>query len=1255
MSENSNTQAKSYRNLLIFVLAFQALLATGWIVFDNYNNYVENPDQIGLSSLVASATGIVLVIIIWVLLSGAEKDVRQAKQSAIEDEEKNQNELSTPQDETLEVSSTTETSALVYDSPSDFIDKVKFKINASEVAIWQFNSDKSTLLLKLGDASVNEIEYPDSNIILEKFDDSTLIDINIEEYSSLKDILAFSSEKSFLILPLKSEGEYAGMLTVSKDLQNWSAWEKDYLLRATPFAQLFLKYYSVSEKLEVVEKESQDAQFFQDYPDFAIATIEVSQPFHKDELTVEEAFKVLVDSAVIKKNSGYVEFFNEKALFEILGFDVFRSFLNNEFELKNEKLALGTYAGEENFLFSLKGITSYARLEQIQFIAVRYTEIQNEKNIYSELIEQSSDIFITLDNEFHIQFLNKSAEELFGITTSESGNLNILSFLPEENYDAFKNALTDCSENDKRNYLKELPFRNKQYQTELFDCVIYKLPATYKNSIALELRIIEERLAMEDEFEKKENFLSDILNITDEVITIVDKDGKILYESENMNKQFGYNQAERQGAYGFDYIAPEFTQKVHDDFTKVKDFPSFQGNRVVRFLSKQGVWENIILKQVNLVENPFVQGIALKFAKTDATQEIVREKNERNEVLEELLNHSPRVYIMLDTDFNIVFINDTIKDMYGLEANALIGNSFYEHIHPNEKQAIKSNIQFVQANPRELLNATFYFKNDKGVWRKSESTINALQRKNEISGYLIQLDDITDVTNKETDFEFRAKFYNSMLSSLNSIVVFTDFSANIKYANPVTKQLIGYQLRGNLKDRLHSTSHTNLINALEEVEMDISLTKEVSIMIIDKEGNWKKALVSVKNAKSHSNFKGAILEIKFSVNDEKTEETKNGVHQSILNSEKAALTWLNQHTTEGVALFKKDGSIFYKNKQLENLLNTSIINSQSIKNGVKQEERDNLLSLFNRIAELEEQTVEGNFFLQDLSTQKSLKFKFTNLLNEMYVNAIELTVVENEEEPELESEEEIYSNSENTFIETQQEFEAENVFAAPTETVQEVETEIAEEVVSENTVIEVEQNTEVETPQQEFEETVLETTDTVEEEIVEQNPIFEYKEERITPATPTPIEGDPEFIDVNDILESSINKFENEFVGDTVIRKEFKTDNWIVSPRTFIENIFDNIFDFLASSSSNTGQIMVTAQKADNFSFFTISENFSENSLRKVADNFKTGELPDGAIKNLYDLNVILESHNGKIKIQSETDKGISINVQLPGKIGVSF
>ncbi|UZR95890.1 PAS domain-containing protein [Chondrinema litorale] len=1254
MSETSNTQAKSYRNLLIFVLAFHALLATGWIVYDNYNNYVENPDQIGLSSLVASATGIVLVIIIWVLLSGAEKDVKQVSQNSTEPEEENQDELSTPQDDQQELTKTTESSLLVYDSPTDFINNVKFKINASEVAIWQYNAENSSLTLKLGESSVQEIEYPDSNILLEKFNESTLIDINDSEYSSLKDISAFS-ENSFLIAPLKSEGEYTGMLTVSKELQSWSEWEKDYLLRATPFAQLFLKYYLVSEKLEVVEKGSQSTQYLQDYPDFAVATIEVNQPFHKDELTTEEAFKILEDSAVIKKNNGYAEFFDDKALFEILGLDVFRSFLSNDFELKNEKLALGTYSGEENFLFSLKGITSYARLEQIHFIAVRYTEIQNEKNIYSELIEKSSDIFLTLDNEFHIQFLNKSAEDLFGIKSGDSSNLNMLSFLPEENYDTFKNALIDCSENDKRNYLKEIPFRNKQYQTELFDCVIYKLPATYKNSIALELRIIEERLAMEDEFEKKENFLSDILNITDEVITIVDKEGKILYESENMNKQFGYNQAERQGGYGFDYIAPEFTQKVHEDFTKVKDFPSFQGNRVVRFLSKQGVWENIILKQVNLVENPFVQGIVLKFAKTDATQEIVREKNERNEVLEELLNHSPRVYIMLDTEFNIVFINDTIKDMYGLDANTLIGNSFYEYVHPNEMQAIKSNIQFVQANPRELLNATFYFKNDKAIWRKSDSTINALQKKNEISGYLIQLEDVTDVANKETDFEFRAKFYNSMLSSLNNIVIFTDFSANIKYANPVTKQLLGYQLRGNLKDRLHSTSHTNLINALEDVENDISLTKEVSIMIIDKEGNWRKAEVCVKNAKSYSNFKGAILEIIFSVNDGKAEETKNGVHQDISISEKAALTWLNQHTTEGVALFKRDGSIFYKNKQLENLLNTSIVNSQSIKNAVKLEERDNLLSLFNKIAESEEQYVEGNFFLQDLSTQKSLRFKFTNLLDEMYVNAIELTVVENEEEQELESEEDTYSSSENTFIETQKEFEAENVFVAPIETIQEVETESAEDLVSDNTALEIEQKTEEEIPKQEFEETVSETTNIEEEEILEQNPIFEYKDEVITPTKPTPIDGDPEFIDVNDILENSIKKFESEFVGDTVIRKEFKTDNWIVSPRTFIEDIFNNIFDFLASSSSNSGQIMVTAQKADNFSFFTISENFSENSLRKVADNFKTGELPDSAIKNLYDLNVILESHNGKIKIQSETDKGISINVQLPGKIGVSF
>ena len=167
-----------------------------------------------------------------------------------------------------------------------------------------------------------------------------------------------------------------------------------------------------------------------------------------------------------------------------------------------------------------------------------------------------------------------------------------------------------------RQYLSELPFRNKDNSVTAFDCILYPL-ATLGDTkeIALELRIIEERLQLEHSMEKKQQLLSDLLNLTDDVITIVNEQGIILFESENMQKHHGYDKSQRIGTYGFEYIAPKSTQKVHDDFEKVKNFPAFKAHREIDFLNKNGNWEKVILKQVNMLGNELVNGIVLKITK----------------------------------------------------------------------------------------------------------------------------------------------------------------------------------------------------------------------------------------------------------------------------------------------------------------------------------------------------------------------------------------------------------------------------------------------------------------------------------------------------------------------------------------------------------------------------------------------------------------------------------------------------------------
>ncbi|MEM1136506.1 MAG: PAS domain S-box protein, partial [Bacteroidota bacterium] len=905
-----------------------------------------------------------------------------------------------------------------------------------------------------------------------------------------------------------------------------------------------------------------------------------------------------------------------------------RDFINSDFELTNKKLKIDTDYGTEYFLYNLKGIVNYARIEQIQFNAIRYTTIHKEKSIYTELIEKSADIFITLDEDFNIQFANKAAETL-GIEGDRSHQLSILSFVLEDNYDIFRDNLKKVAGNNERKYLTEIPFRNKDYSTAYFDCVLYKLPDVFESSqIALELRIIEERLALENEYEKQQKFLSDLLNFTDEVITIVNKEGYIVYESENMDKQFGYSKTVRNNTYGFDYIAPEFTQKVHEDFEKVKAFTTYQSSQPIRFLSKNGQWEDVILKQVNMLENPLVNGIVLKFSKSHVSREITQEKHEKNEMFQALLNNSPRVYMMLDINSNIVFVNDTINEIFGFEADELQGSNLYEFIKTEEVTALKKNLQFLSTNPREVLQATFYFKNAKGVWRKTDNTINALIKNNDVNGYLIQLDDVTEKVVKETDEAFRARFYNSILNSIENILLFTDLDANVQYVSANVVNVLGYQLKGNLKDRLHSSSHQKLTEAFTTVKSNPTKKVNFDAQIIDKEGKWKNCGIVVQNAQRKSKFRGVVLEISMNSKAITHESVKNGIKQDDNTKvEHILFTWLNKHKPEGVAFFKEDGSIFYKNKKIEDLLNTTISNNQSIANAIDQHESFD--TLLKEVTKKAGTIVEETFSLKESKINKTLIFRFANLLKEPSINAIALSVTKNEASDNLRDRTETIPNE--THLITHKEKRSKAL----------------QDSTEDKTFNKIQENTTTKEQEDKTNPSVL----------VSEKVSVKLEKEAITndPLQSQQIHGEPELVNINDELEEVIQQFEGKFAEKTVISKEFKTENWIACTKHFVIEIFENIFSFLSKNSKNTGQIMVTAKKDGNFSFVVISENFSENTLSKIADNFKTGEQLEGEMKMLYEQSKTLESYKGNIKIESEREKGISISIQLPAKIGISF
>jgi PAS domain S-box-containing protein len=100
---------------------------------------------------------------------------------------------------------------------------------------------------------------------------------------------------------------------------------------------------------------------------------------------------------------------------------------------------------------------------------------------------------------------------------------------------------------------------------------------------------ITERKERQKELERYE----EIIENTSDVITLIDRDGTILYQSPSVEKNMGYGQYERVGENGFEYIHPEDRERAVEAFQSVVGNPEREtAEAELRFLRANGeyVW-----------------------------------------------------------------------------------------------------------------------------------------------------------------------------------------------------------------------------------------------------------------------------------------------------------------------------------------------------------------------------------------------------------------------------------------------------------------------------------------------------------------------------------------------------------------------------------------------------------------------------------------------------------------------------------------
>ncbi|WFB59115.1 ATP-binding protein [Paenibacillus sp. BR1-192] len=136
-----------------------------------------------------------------------------------------------------------------------------------------------------------------------------------------------------------------------------------------------------------------------------------------------------------------------------------------------------------------------------------------------------------------------------------------------------------------------------------------------------------------------------------------------------------------------------------------------------------------------------------------------------------------------------------------------------------------------------------------------------------------------------------------------------------------------------------------------------------------------------------------------------------------------------------------------------------------------------------------------------------------------------------------------------------------------------------------------------------------------------------------------------------EILEEVLHLFAIQAsLGGIKMTQCFGRNATILCDRNQIKQVFLNILKNAMEALPYGGNIHIQMDVEDEYQRVTFTDNGSgmtEDVLRRIGEPFHTTK-PDGNGLGIMIVHRIMESHNGRIVIRSEEERGTSVEIRLP-------
>ncbi|WP_227132859.1 PAS domain S-box protein [Halorubellus salinus] len=247
---------------------------------------------------------------------------------------------------------------------------------------------------------------------------------------------------------------------------------------------------------------------------------------------------------------------------------------------------------------------------------------------------------------------------------------------------------------------------------------------------------------------KSERRFREIAELSPDAVFRIEADGTIRYVSPAVEHLLGYAPA--------DLVDEPFNVLVDPDDlgTAVSGFQRVLDGEVVHDLSVVLRRQDGVRIDTEVSASPVYRGdgvhIVQGFAR-DVTER--RDRERRLHRQEALLENSPDAFYVTDADGEITFQSQPSADVLGYERRDLIGENVIEYIHPDDRQEVLADFEYLLANPTEAVTTEYRYRNQDGDWRWMENRAVNLLEDPTVEGVLAVNRDVTERHERQRELE----------------------------------------------------------------------------------------------------------------------------------------------------------------------------------------------------------------------------------------------------------------------------------------------------------------------------------------------------------------------------------------------------------------------------------------------------------------------------------------------------------------------